>query len=265
MNANLMLTTSALILSTACATAETSTRIDMGDGQVNGMTIAPYEYVWSQCNFSENSWVRAAPLTEEVVLIGDEMLRLRQTTGAQSARKTIFTAYMDRASLSPQRMEIEVATPDGGGDAAAIRDIHEDGYTGVTKRNGQQTPASGIISSQMFHGGALGLVLRTLDFSRASYTFDASMMTMNATYVVDATLAGKETIEFNNDVIDILLIDVHWVHNENGDIYPPGPDASGGRYWIAENPPENFPHVPRYKTDNYVVEFVPEFCPAEEQ
>lgn len=265
MKTRIMLTTSALIISTGCATAETSTRIDMGDGQVNGMTIAPYEFIWSQCNFSEDRWVSTAPLTEEVVLIGNEMLRLRQTTGTPSARMTIFTAYMDRASLSPRRMEIEITTPDGAGDASAIRDIDEEGYTGVTRRGGQQSPASGVINSQMFHGGALGLALQTLDFDHAPYTFDASMMTMNATYVIDATLAGKDKIDFDGQLVDVLLVDVHWVHNESGDIYPPGPDASGGRYWIAENPPENFPHVPRYKTDSYVVEFVPEFCPTEEQ
>jgi len=56
-------------------------------------------------------------------------------------------------------------------------------------------------------------------------------------------------------------VDVEWHHRESGDVYLPGPDASGGRYWIVTEPPAGFPYVPRYKTDTYAVEFVGGFCP----
>ena len=53
-----------------------------------------------------------------------------------------------------------------------------------------------------------------------------------------------------------------WHHRETGDIYPPGPDATGGRYWVVPDPPPGIPYVLRYKTDAYAVEFEREYCPG---
>jgi hypothetical protein len=40
-------------------------------------------------------------------------------------------------------------------------------------------------------------------------------------------------------------------------VYPPGPDGSGGRYWVLSEKTAELPHVIRYKTDTYAVEFLP--------
>ena len=91
--------------------------------------------------------------------------------------------------------------------------------------------------------------------------FTASMMAFDGTYTVRAKWSGRETIQYHGADIELWTVDVEWQHIESGDIYPAGPDASGGRYWIAKNPPKGFPYVPRYKTDSYNVEFIRELCP----
>lgn len=91
------------------------------------------------------------------------------------------------------------------------------------------------------------------------------MVGFDATYDVIAVWAGKETLDFHGQKIEARLIDVEWHHRESGDVYPPGPDASGGRYWVVPNPPSGFPYVPRYQTDTYAVEFTAGICPPAAQ
>ena len=110
----------------------------------------------------------------------------------------------------------------------------------------------------------MGLPLATLDYQGEPVEFAASMINFDATYKVIATWAGTETFEHNGQDVEATMVDIHWIHNEIGDVYPGGPDESGGRYWLVKNPPEGFPYVPRYKTDTYAVEFVQGACPAPE-
>lgn len=65
---NLLLTSGtslALIISfgTSAADIET-TKIVMGDGQINGRAIEPYEARWRQCNRLVEAWVRYGAVIE---------------------------------------------------------------------------------------------------------------------------------------------------------------------------------------------------------
>ena len=239
-----------------------ATQFTMGDGAVRGAKIDPYEFTWVQCSLQEGEWVAAPALTESAVVIGDHILRLRQKTQSPDGRKSSATTYFERASLSPLRMEQEVFTPDGARAASITRELSETGYSASTLRDGESSTKTGAVSSKLFHGGALGVPLATLDYDDAPFVFGGSMIGFDATYEIKASLAGRKKIKFGGAKIEILLVDVEWRHNEIGDIYPPGPDASGGQYWIVQNPPVGFPYVPRYKTDTYAIEFMPETCPA---
>ncbi len=115
----------------------------------------------------------------------------------------------------------------------------------------------------MLHGAALGLPLAMLEYQDEPLHFKASMVSFDGTYEVKATWVGRAVLQFEGNDIEAWLIDVEWHHNESGDIYPAGPDESGGRYWVVSNPPEGFPYVPRYQTDTYAVEFISGVCPDE--
>ena len=108
----------------------------------------------------------------------------------------------------------------------------------------------------------MGLPLATLPVQDKPLTFLTSMIGFDASYEVTTTWAGTEELEDSSGrPVVAHLVDVEWKHRELGDIYPPGPDGSGGRYWIVPDAPEGFPYVPIYKTDSYAVEFVQKFCP----
>ena len=85
------------------------------------------------------------------------------------------------------------------------------------------------------------------------------MMMFNAHYRVIATSAGTEELTHNGQTYDLQLVDVEW-HHDNGDVYEPGPDGSGGRFWLLTDKCDELPYVIRYQTDTYAVEFFPNTC-----
>jgi len=245
--------------------AAPATAITMGDGAVDGRRIEPYDLEWRQCSLQDGAWVDLGPLRESAVEIGEVALRVRQETTRPDGGQVIATTYFDRTSLSPLRIEQNVTTATGEPVARAEFALGPDGYEGMARRGGKSQQRSGAITRNMYQGAALGLPLATLDPSKAPFIFDASMMGFNATYRVEATLAGTETLRYRGEAVEVVLIDLRWEHNEIGDVYPPGPDASGGRFWIAQSPPEGFPYVPKYKTDSYAVEFIADTCAVSDE
>ncbi len=248
-------------LLTACVAAADPTQVQIGDGQINGMSIAPYDLTWSQCTASDGVWTASSDLSERVVVIGDAILRVSQASqNAQGSSRS--AAYLDRNSLSPLRFERHMQPPEGAPRTSIEHILTADGYSAIMRQGDLMREKQGLIGSNMYDGASLGLALSRLSFDQNAYEFQSSMIGMEATYSTIATLAGRETVQQGEHTLDVLLVDVEWHHNELGDIYPPGPNASGGRYWIVQTPPEGVPYVLRYQTDTYVVEFEPEICPG---
>ena len=200
-------------------------------------------------------------LTEELIIIGEQISRLRQFTQQPDGVEIESTTYFDHSSFAPLRMETRVTAADGSSLADSWHNLNTDGYTGISTRGGVRQEVSGKISALMLHGGAMGLPLTTLAGNNKPVTFRASMMQFDAIYEVKIEWSGTETIEHQGNKFQAFLADVRWQHHESSDVYPPGPDASGGQYWLVPNPPAGFPYVPRYQTDSYAVEFYPLVCP----
>lgn len=233
----------------------------VGDGQIDGTRIAPYELTWRQCSLADGNWVAAGDLTEKLVTIGETVFKHQQMTVGADGSTTEATTYFDRRSFAPLRLEYVQRGPDGSVAARAEHVLTADGYTGRVTRGDQSKEVTGAASSAMMHGGSMGLSLATLDSRVDPLRFSAAMINFDATYKVTATWAGTETLDYQGAKVVAMLVDVEWLHEGLGDIYPAGPDESGGRYWIVADPPEGFPYVPRYKTDTYAVEFLPVTCP----
>ena len=249
----------------ASATEVTATRIVMGDGQIDGNVIAPYEARWRQCNKLVDAWVRYGAVIERATKIeqdGRPMLRLEQETHLPNGVRTRAVTLFDRATLAPLSVEIRARDKDDQALGSASYAFGEDGYTGTRTRGETEQAVLGEASSTMFRGMNLGLALATLDpATQLPAELSASMVSMDATYDVIVTYAGTATFEFEGTQVEAWMADVEWHHLGLGDVYPPGPDASGGRYWIVNDPPAGFPYVPRYQTDAYAVEFEPSVCP----
>ena len=246
------------MLSTAVAAAANDNMV-IGDGRIDGSKLKPYRLTWRQCSLQDGQWQDGGMLTEELVVIGDQVLRHRQIASQPGGVMSQSDTFFDRSSFAPLRMELEV-TRDG--EILVYRELRldADGYSGIATQGEDSKELQGKISSHMLHGGSMGLPLATMNEQKKPVEFLASMVSFDATYDVIAEWVGTETLEFGGEEIQSWLIDVEWHHRESSDVYPPGPDASGGRYWVVPNPPAGFPYVPRYKTDTYSVEFIESDC-----
>ncbi len=254
---------SGLFLCTSLVIAQ-PTVITVGDGQVDGLRIQPYEFTWIQCSRQGDSWIDGGTLTERVREIERQdtgFLRVQQETARPNGARSRSATYLDRVSLSPRRIELHVYDAKSQELASVTYEFGADGYTGSKAQSGKRQLLSGSVSSNFYHGMNLGLPLVTLDLpGDLPLELPASMISFDATYRVIATYAGTETMQIGDQSVEAHMIDVEWHHLGQGDVYPPGPDASGGRYWVIPDPPEGIPYVPRYKTDAYALEFVPSTC-----
>jgi len=250
----------AFLLLSVGGAAGASTEIIVGDGQIDGRKIEPFELTWQQCAYQDDEWISQGSVTETLSPIGDTVLRLRRNVRQSNGVTGVSTTYFDRASFAPIRMENEVTGADGSVLAYSQRDLTADGYEGFAVRGEDKRIVQGAVSSNMLDGGSLGLPLATIGYQNEPLEFLASMMSFDASYRVKAEWVGREVLKHGDQQVESWMIDVEWHHEELGDIYPPGPDASGGRYWVVPNPPDGFPYVPRYKTDTYAVEFINGDC-----
>ncbi|SIN63180.1 hypothetical protein SAMN02745824_1193 [Parasphingorhabdus marina DSM 22363] len=246
----------------AMASENTITPITMGDGQIDGRKITAYDHSWRQCNLQDGQWVAGPALRERATVIGDKLLRIDQHATLPGNVINNMHFYFDRATLAPVRLEREFLGPDGRMLASRTFDFDEQGYRAEIFQKGETTVKTGALTASMYSAATMGLPLSTLEFGDQTVAFTALMTNFDASYAIQASKTGAEMLETETGQIPVDWIDVTWKHNEAGDIYPPGPDASGGRYWITRTPVEGVPRILRYKTDSYVVEFEPQYCPA---
>ena len=250
----------AALLAFVAGPSNAQIEMTIGDGRIDGERIQPYSSSWTQCALQDGDWLDMGTVTEELVVIGP-VVRHRQTGHQPGGVRVRSDTYFERATFAPLRMETE-AVRDGEQLMHNVRQLTETGYTGTEVRGDVRKQLAGIISSAMLPGALLGLPLAAMDYQEEPVTFLASMVAFDGTYDVSARWAGTETMLVDGNEIETWTIDVEWRHRESGDVYPPGPDGSGGRYWVIPEPPPGVPYVPRYKTDTYAVEFVTDTCPA---
>ncbi len=249
-----------LLLIMMCGSSHAeNTKVTMGDGQIAGQQLAEYKHTWKQCSLQEGEWVSGPDLIESADIIGG-LLRVSQASSRPDGSGMSTSAYLQHSSLAPLRIEIQQTGADGNIAASMLHKLNDQGYQSLIQQGEKTQTREGEINSDMYLGTGMGLPIALLDPELLPAEISASMLVFDATYRVILTDAGTEIINHNGQAVETRMVDVEWHHLGEGDIYPPGPDASGGRYWVVSNPPEGFPYVPRYKTDTYAVEFVADSC-----
>jgi len=240
--------------------------VEVGDGTIRGSAIEPYAYTWRQCMKKEGAWVDGGAMHERMTRVtedGREYLRHEQDSQRPDGGGSASVTYFDAETLGPLRVEVKAHDAEGNSRGAARYALTPDGYSGSKTRGDQSKVVSGKLSSNMYHGMAFGLALAAVEKeTELPIQMPASMLSFDASYRVIATSAGVEELVIGDRSVTAQLVDVEWHHIESGDVYPPGPDASGGRYWIVSNPPDGVPYVPRYQTDTYAVEITRDICPG---
>lgn len=192
------------------------------------------------------------------------MLRIEQSGELPNGIKNSASYFLDRGSLSPIMTERTFQAPDGKIVASQQWMFDENGYHAMIFQQAKKVEKTGRLSSQMYDAMILGIPLSTLSYGSTPFALKAFMTNFDGSYQLIASKAGEETVSHNGQEVAVNWIDVKWLHEQSGDIYPAGPDASGGRYWITKEATTGLPRVIRYKTDSYAIEFLPSICPVVE-
>lgn len=103
-------------------------------------------------------------LTEQVAIIGDQVLRLRHVVERPGGPTTIATSYFERDSFGPRRMEMVAIMPDASRKLLAMQELDANGYRGWRALGGTPENVQGTINSKMLHGAVMGLPLATLGY-----------------------------------------------------------------------------------------------------
>ena len=252
----------AVILS-GTALADEVRVIDLKSGEFSLQSVSEYSYTWHQCALQEGNWITMPNLTEDLSVIREDLVRLRQTTVMPNGMLQLSTQYYDRVTFAPLKLEVDVGAPGQDRVYQARYTLDASGFKGSVKRSDGETAISGVITSQMLNGTTMGLPLAMIGDWNLPTFFKASMMSFEGSYEVTAEKVGTKLIKISDEEVEVLQIDVHWKHLESGDIYAPGPNETGGQYWVLSNASDHLPHVIRYKTDSYAIEFTPLTCSTE--
>lgn len=240
--------------------ASSSASDTAGNNSFDGSVLNAYDLEWLQCRYDGESWRSGPNLREALVPMG-ELLLIRQNSVRPDGLMNQLEVTLSKNTMMPSSSKVEISTPDGNPAYVAVHHIGTDGYNGYVTRGGETKQVSGSINNQMLHGGTMGLPLASLRRVDGQVSFDASMLQFDGTYKVVAKWVGSETLLVNDQSVTVQWVDVSWLHNESGDIYKMGPNESGGRYWLINEPAEGMPYVLRYQTDTYAIEFVKDRCP----
>ena len=96
MKTNLLI---ALLLPAVGGAADASNEMIVGDGQIDGRKVEPFELTWQQCAFQDGQWISQGAVTEALAPIGDTVLRLRRNvrqsndvTGVSTTSSPLFPA-----------------------------------------------------------------------------------------------------------------------------------------------------------------------------
>jgi len=123
----------------------------------------------------------------------------------------------------------------------------------------------GELPTRMFEGSGLGLVIAALPLEEG---YDARLpvaMNLGLTeeltlYTVRVRVTGKERFPWKGKKkVEAWIVDVDWEDHDTGEVSAAGGAAlPGGAYFVVPDPPNGFPHVPRYQNDTSRIEVVVE-------
>ena len=143
--------------------------------------------------------------------------------------------------------------------AKRVFEFTESGYTQITHGPAEQVHELKVpVSVKGFNAANFGLAIAGLPLAAGYQARLPSVMPqLLGSYWTLISVTGETQFKLDDGTtIDAWQVDVDWLHLESGDVYPGGPDGSGGAYTIAKKIQTGEPRVLRYLTDTSDVRLV---------
>ncbi len=239
-----------LLLISLTLTCMADQAIIRGDEPLAGIEqIKPFHGVWSQRAAGEDGWTDAGTIEERLELLQDGNWRHTQISHRPDSSRVEAIRILAADTLLVRSLE---QTLHGFPDTAprSINVVFQDHQIRKQTRmsDGQVVEAKTCMPFDGYDGMIFGLVLAALPLKEGmQYRLPSVMSAFMHGFWANADMKLAEPVKLaDGKDYRQWRVDVEWLNINDGDIYPPGPDESGGSYYILENPPAGTPPVYRY-------------------
>jgi hypothetical protein len=231
------------------------TPVLVGDGTVDGGRLQAFDGLWDSYQRGEPD-VRRGRFREHFELHDDEM-------GSQWVHEQLIfrgdvsvgaaVLRLDPSTLAPVKLVQHFADHPQGIQRIQL-DFDASGYTRRTTTDGIEAEDRVELPVAAYYGNSFGLAVAALPLTdgyraRLPSVFPA----WDGLYWLELTVVGRAERSLSDEAggqsVEVFLVDADWLNVNDGSIYPPGPDASGGRYEIVVDPMPGQAPVWRYISD----------------
>lgn len=238
---------------------------------VKGAQIHPYNATWYVRNKAGEQWRHGGLLHERVKVDsghGQPALHwvqiMESGSGAMSVtNETCFTSDQLKPLKATMLIEGEGMPP--GAIQHMELDYNQDSVTGrVRSVAGDEQPHPGLpLDIPMFDGNNVGLILAALPLVKGySVRFPVTFLRQNTSYWVVARVKGTRPFDDGRGgMVTAWEVDTDWVDRNSGQVSAGGVDQAGGTYFVVTEPPDWYPHVPKYINATFDTELIPQLLP----
>jgi len=239
-----------------------------GDPQIKGNRIKPYAATWYVRVKNGENWKANGTLTEKAEVVASEEGEALAWTqimagGAMGVSFTNKTRFL-RKDLRPLTSEMTITGEKVPDHMVVSMDLHFEASSleGTLRRQGEEPAPSPsfALDVPMFDGNNMGLILAALPLKHGYETRVAVVYPRFTTsYWVVARVTGQKSFDDGRGgKVQAWVVDTDWIDRKSGHVSPGGPDASGGTYYVVPEPPEWYPHVPKYINASFDTEVIPQ-------
>lgn len=223
-----------------------------GQDRETEATAQAYQGSWKQLVLVEGDWQESASINERMEAAGDDQWLHVQTSIPSDEMKVVSTRLVNRSDLFTTEVKQELlGFPDTQPRSMHITYANKQIKRKILMADGQEIEQMVHMPFDGYDGFILGLALSGLPLSDGKeYRLPSVMPNFMAGYWLHATVSdGGDVTLSDGSEQSIWFVDVEWWNINDGDIYPAGPDGTGGRYSIFKQPKSGQPAVYRYQTD----------------
>ncbi len=220
--------------------------------------LKPFHAHWVQKQ-TQDGEQQLSPITieEQLSRNGDGHWVHQQTMHhAEKSIKVYHSRTFDQHSmrLMNQSTQYENAPPKAP--KSLSYELFNNHFTGlVTAADNSITEIKHPLSMPMFDGQIAGLAMAALPLATdKKWSMPMTIPTMKAEFWLEASVTGKQSMAAHNgQQVEVWVVDALWHNLTDGDVYPGGPEHSGGTYYITVDQQPGQPVVMAYANNSTVI------------
>ncbi len=225
---------------------------------VNTNRLKPFHAKWIQQKI-EAGKTTTLPVTIEEKLIKDEQgnwQHIQVMHDEVKDMKVHHTRTFDQQSMRFMTQKTRYENAPEQAPKSVSYELFNNRFSGeVVSADGALKSIEHPLSMPMFDGQIAGLPIASLPLELGKkWSMPMVIPTMKSEYWLEATVTAKKLMAAENgNELEVWVVDALWHNLTDGDVYPAGPNNSGGTYYINVDQQAGEPVVIAYANQNAVI------------